>query len=172
MKDLTPLVGGHQDAVAVAHPVVDVVIEIPRGSFLKRGSNGTLDFVSPLPCPYNYGSVPGLLGLEGDLLDALVLGPRLCRGTRVRVTAQGAIGLLDRGLYDDKLICSPEPLTEAQRARVLRFFRVYGWAKRLLNLVRLHHGATASQGWGTADAALARARPIRPGQRREPVIAF
>ena len=41
-----------------APPEVDVVIEIPRGSFLKRGSTGHVDFVSPLPCPFNYGSVP------------------------------------------------------------------------------------------------------------------
>ena len=39
-------------------PEVEVVIEIPRGSFLKRGSTGHVDFVSPLPCPFNYGSVP------------------------------------------------------------------------------------------------------------------
>jgi inorganic pyrophosphatase len=53
-----------------------VVIEVPRGSFLKRGSTGHVDFISPLPCPFNYGSVPIYLGLEGDLLDALVLGKR------------------------------------------------------------------------------------------------
>ena len=51
-----------------------VVIEVPRGSFLKRGSTGRIDFISPLPCPYNYGAVPTLLGLEGDLLDALASG--------------------------------------------------------------------------------------------------
>jgi inorganic pyrophosphatase len=34
-------------------PELEVVIEIPRGSFLKRGSSGQIDFVSPLPCPYN-----------------------------------------------------------------------------------------------------------------------
>ena len=47
-------------------PEVDIVIEIPRGSFLKRGSRGRVDFVSPLPCPFNYGAVPTLVGLEGD----------------------------------------------------------------------------------------------------------
>lgn len=72
-------------------PEVEVEIEIPRGSFLKRGSTHHIDFISPLPCPYNYGSVPQLLGLEGDLLDALVLGPRLLRGTRIRVRAWGAV---------------------------------------------------------------------------------
>ena len=63
-----------------APPELEVTIELPRGSFLKRGSTGQLDFVSPLPCPFNYGSVERLIGLEGDLLDAVVLGPRLPRG--------------------------------------------------------------------------------------------
>ena len=74
----------HGDREAVA-PEVEVMIEVPRGSFLKRGSTGRIDFVSPLPCPYNYGAVPTHLGLEGDLLDALVLGPRRAFGTRLRL---------------------------------------------------------------------------------------
>jgi inorganic pyrophosphatase len=104
-------------------PVVEVVVEVPRGSFLKRGSLGRVDFISPLPCPYNYGSVPTHIGLEGDLLDAVVLGPRLPFGTTVRVTAWGAVTLVDRGIADDKLICSAAPLTRADREAVLRFFR-------------------------------------------------
>ena len=87
-------------------PEVEVVIEIPKGSFIKRGSTGHVDFVSPLPCPYNYGSVPNYVGLEGDLLDALVLGPRLQAGTLLRVKAWGAVTLTDRGMSDDKLVCS------------------------------------------------------------------
>ncbi|MFV2070894.1 MAG: hypothetical protein ACC645_28340, partial [Pirellulales bacterium] len=59
------------------HTEIEVVIEIPKWSFLKRGTSGKVDFVSPFPCPFNYGSVPQYVGLEGDLLDALVLGPRL-----------------------------------------------------------------------------------------------
>src|SRR6195256_6655255 len=94
-----------------APPEVEVIIEVPRGSFLKRGSTGHVDFISPLPCPFNYGSVPKLLGLEGDLLDALVLGPRLALGTRIRVKAWGAVTLTDRGIRDDKLVCSDEPLS-------------------------------------------------------------
>jgi inorganic pyrophosphatase len=34
-------------------------------------------------------AVPTLVGLEGDLLDAAVLGPRLAVGTRLRVRAWG-----------------------------------------------------------------------------------
>ena len=66
-------------------PEVDVVIEVPRGSFLKRGSTGHVDFVAPLPCPYNYGSVPNYLGLEGDLLDALSRQDKLGASCRVKV---------------------------------------------------------------------------------------
>ena len=97
-------------------PEVEVVIEIPRGSFLKRGSTGHVDFISPLPCPFNYGSVPQYLGLEGDLLDAVVLGPRLPLGTHMRVKAWGAVILTDRGMTDDKLICSHQPVTRVSAA--------------------------------------------------------
>src|SRR5512138_3494446 len=123
-------------ATAGAHAAparqLEVVIEVPRGSFFKRGSTGHLDFVSPLPCPFNYGSVPSHLGLEGDLLDALVLGPRLALGTRVRVKAWGAVTLTDRGMCDDKLVCAPTPPSRAQRRFVLAFFHFYAACKGLL----------------------------------------
>jgi len=140
-------------------PIVDVVIEVPRWSFLKRGSTGRVDFVSPLPCPFNYGAIPNLLGLEGDLLDALVLGPRLPLGTKIRVRAWGAVTLTDRGLQDDKLICSAHPLDSSQRRQVLRFFRFYAMCKGLINLWRRRPGRNACEGWCSAAAALARARP-------------
>ncbi len=152
-------------------PLVWVTVEIPRWGFLKRGSSGRIDFVSPLPCPYNYGSVPGWLGLEGDLLDALVLGPRLPRGALVQVRAYGAVGLADRGLYDDKLICGLVPPTPAELERVLAFFRLYGRCKGLLNRLRRRPGRTACEGWGTAEAAIARARPL-VGPWRGPEVPF
>jgi inorganic pyrophosphatase len=139
-------------------PVVDVVIEVPRGSFLKRGSTGHVDFVSPLPCPYNYGSVPAYIGLEGDLLDAIVLGPRLPFGAEVRVTAWGAVTVVDRGMADDKLICSATPLTSAERKALLRFFGFYAVCKGLLNLWRGRSGHNACDGWRSAEFALARAK--------------
>lgn len=140
-------------------PEVEVLIEVPRFSFVKRGSSGQVDFISPLPCPFNYGSVPGLIGLEGDLLDALVLGPRLPVGARIRVTAWGAVTLCDRGMIDDKLVCSTRPLKPSERTRVLRFFHFYARCKAILNLLRGCPGRNACDGWLAADRALARARP-------------
>ncbi len=136
-----------------------MVIEIPRGSFLKRGSTGHVDFISPLPCPFNYGSVPSYLGREGDLLDALVLGPRLPLGTQLRVRAWGAVILTDRGMTDDKLVCSDRPVEPAERRRVLRFFHFYAKCKGLLNAWRRRPGRNACEGWCEATEALARAEP-------------
>lgn len=139
---------------------VEVVIEVPRGSFLKRGATGRIDFVSPLPCPYNYGAVPTLLGLEGDLLDALVLGPRRRLGSRARLGAWGAVTLTDRGMSDDKLICSEMRPSAAEIERVLRFFHFYARCKGLLNRWRRRPGRNACEGWCSAGEALARARPV------------
>lgn len=155
----------------VEAPVVEVLIEVPRGSFLKRGSTGKVDFVSPLPCPFNYGSIPGYLGLEGDLLDAVVLGPRLPFGTLIRVQAWGAVTLTDRGMTDDKLICSnhsPDPL---QRQKILQFFHFYAKCKGLLNIFRCRPGRNACEGWCEAIQALARARP-RNDSWRGPSLGF
>jgi inorganic pyrophosphatase len=152
-------------------PEVEVVIEVPRGSFLKRGSNGHVDFISPLPCPFNYGSVPSYLGLEGDLLDAVVLGPRLPLATWLRVKVWGAVTLTDRGMSDDKLICSSRPLDPSERRRVLRFFHFYAKCKGLLNIWRRRPGRNACEGWIGAVEALARARP-RDNTWQGPPVEF
>ena len=157
-------------AAASSAPVeVEVVIEVPRGSFLKRGSSGRIDFVSPLPCPFNYGAVPTHLGLEGDLLDALVLGPRLRFGTRTRVQAWGAVTLTDRGMSDDKLICCEHRPSDAEIQQVLRFFHFYARCKALLNKWRRRPGRNACEGWCAAGDAMARARPLTPEWTRSPV---
>lgn len=152
-------------------PEVEVVIEIPRGSFVKRGSTGHVDFVSPLPCPYNYGSVPDYVGLEGDLLDALVLGPRLKAGTVLRVKAWGAVTLTDRGMSDDKLVCSSRPPSAAEKRSVLRFFALYARCKELLNILRRRPGRNACDGWLEAAQAIARATP-RDERWRGPPVPF
>jgi len=145
---------------------VEVVIEIPRGSFLKRGSSGQVDFISPVPCPYNYGSVHQYMGGDGDFLDAIVLGPRLAMGSRVRVNAYGAVGLSERFMYDDKLICATQPINSLDRRNVLLFFRFYAFCKGLLNVMRGLAGRSHCNGWGDASTAIARAVPVKHGCRQ------
>jgi inorganic pyrophosphatase len=138
-------------------PFVEVVVEVPRGGFVKRDLEGVVAFVSPLPCPFNYGAVPGWLGGEGDLLDAVVLGPRLARGTRVHVPVRAAVSMLDAGRVDDKLICSAAPLGARDRAVVIAFFHFYARCKRVLALLRGRRGPCACLGWCSAADAFARA---------------
>ncbi len=140
-------------------PIVEVIIEVPRGSFMKRGSSGKLDFISPFPCPFNYGSIPAFIGLDGDLLDAVVLGHRLPVGTKVTSLAIEGIGMIDHGLHDDKLICSDSPISPLKKQLILLFFMIYAMAKNLINLLKGLKGLNRCEGWIGANACLARATP-------------
>lgn len=124
-----------------------MLIEQPRGSFIKRRADGSIDFVSPLPCPYNYGSVPGAMSGDGDPLDAVVLGRRLPAGTRVERVVVGVVWFVDAGQDDPKVIFSEGPLSPRERRGIERFFRVYALAKRALARARGLSGPTRFEGW-------------------------
>ena len=138
-------------------PLVEVVIEVPKGSIIKRRSSGRVDFISPVPCPFNYGSIDGLSGPDDDLLDAAVLGPRLRRGTRLTVPVVGAIRITDRGMPDDKLICSLAPVGRTKRFLILLFFKLYARCKGLINSCRGYSGRNYCHGWQNAVDVLKRA---------------
>jgi inorganic pyrophosphatase len=121
---------------------VEVVIEVPLGGFIKRRDDGGVDFVSPVPCPFNYGSVPDTRSGDGDRLDALVLGPRLARGARVRAPVVAHVRFVDAGQDDPKLICAGRPLGRLDRARIAGFFLFYARAKGWLNRLRGKAGPT------------------------------
>jgi hypothetical protein len=55
--------------------LVEVVVEVPKWSFVKRSQNGIIDFVSPIPCLFNYGSVPIIPAPDGIPIFLLLLGP-------------------------------------------------------------------------------------------------
>jgi inorganic pyrophosphatase len=125
---------------------LEVVIEVPRGSFIKRNDRGEVDFVSPVPCPFNYGSVPDTVSGDGDRVDALVLGPALALGTRLRRPVVGCVRFVDAGLEDPKFVCSAGPLSAGDRLRIKAFFVVYAQAKRALNRARGKQGETRFDG--------------------------
>ena len=124
---------------------VSVLIEVPKGSFLKRerqGDRWVVDYPSPLPSPFNYGCVPGSLAPDDDPQDVIVLGPRLGLGSRVELPVVGIVRFLDDGCSDHKWIASQEALTESQIRHLTRFFRLYAVARRVLNRLRGSTGAT------------------------------
>ncbi len=128
-----------------ARPVVH--IELSRWSLVKRGSDGRIDFIAPLPCPYNYGCIPGIASGDGDPLDAIVLGPTLPEGRILEVPVVGILDFIDRGRPDPKVVCSAQPLSSQDRVGLLAFFAVYARCKALLALARGHDGATRSLGF-------------------------
>jgi inorganic pyrophosphatase len=137
-------------------PKLEVLIEVPRGSFIKRASNGKVDFISPFPCPFNYGSVFAYTAPDGDPLDAVVLGPRMPRGKRITVAVLGAVAQIDRGVFDDKLICGHYPIGVIQRVFILLFFKFFSVCKRMLYLSRGCRPSNRCMGWCDAKIAIAR----------------
>lgn len=126
--------------------VCEAVVESPRGSFVKRRADGRVDFVSPLPCPYNYGSLPGTVGGDGDPVDAVILGPRRRAGEHVRLPVRAEVRFVDEGRDDTKLVLSAKPLGTVERAGLVLFFTVYARAKRLLAWLRNRPGEIAFRG--------------------------
>jgi inorganic pyrophosphatase len=124
-----------------------VVIDVPRGSFVKRGDDGVVDFVSPIPCPFNYGHVPGTLADDGAALDAVVLGRALPLGSAARVAARARVDFIDAGCPDPKWVCAERPLSTFDRLQVAGFFRCYAVAKRLINGFGGKQGPTRYLGW-------------------------
>ena len=127
---------------------VRACIEVPRGSFIKRElhQGRRIDFISPLPSPFNYGYLPGIPGDDGDPLDAVILGPRLPLGGQVELPVVARVRFVDAGRGDHKLVLSEAPLTPAQRRALAAFFLLYARAKALLNLMRGRRGATRYEG--------------------------
>ena len=126
---------------------VAVVIDVPRGSFIKRDDQGAVDFVSPVPCPFNYGHMPGTVAADGEALDALVLGPTRPLGSTVTMVVRARIDFVDAGCPDPKWVCADAPLSKFDRWQVSGFFRSYALAKRLINRVRGTQGPTRYLGW-------------------------
>lgn len=132
------------------------IIEVPRGSFIKRRPDGSLDFISPLPSPFNYGSArseprgerfAALVVEDGDPLDVLVLGARLARGSELEVQVWGWVDFLDAGEADPKLVATRGAQPGAlDWLRVRAFFLSYARFKGALQRVRGRAGKTMLRG--------------------------
>jgi inorganic pyrophosphatase len=127
---------------------VHVRIETPRFSFQKRNSELGRDYRSPIPCPFNYGSLPGTRAPDGEPEDALVLGPRLALGTLCERRVLAVVGFVDAGVRDDKLVCGQAGELERVGTRVLlrAFFSFYAALKRVRNRLAGRGGPTRYEG--------------------------
>lgn len=123
-----------------------VDIEVSRFSFVKRGPDGTVDFVAPLPSLFSYGSVRGTLADDGDPQDALVIGASPRRGDRVEYPTWGAVHFIDGGVPDHKWVVGPRAPRPWEWSAIAAFFTIYAMAKRGLGCVRGVDGPTVFTG--------------------------
>lgn len=112
---------------------VRVHIDVPRGSFVKP-RRGRRAFVSPLPCPFDYGELVGLTADDGDAVDAILFGRDGGPLDGEHVVC-GVVRFVDKGLVDDKWIVGRPPTRSEERALAL-FFTTYAWVKTVARLGR------------------------------------
>jgi inorganic pyrophosphatase len=126
--------------------MLEVVVEIPKFTHRKRRADGTIDFVSPVPSPFNYGSVLGSLAGDGDPEDVIILGPKLALGTRAQMVVRGRIQFTDAGVTDDKWVVGMWPPSQDTWMSVRAFFTIYARFKRVLYRARRVRGETRFHG--------------------------
>jgi inorganic pyrophosphatase len=114
---------------------VTVRIETPRGNFVKRdwvGGRLRVAFVSPVPCPFDYGTVVGEPSADGLGRDAVWLGPRKKALDEVGGVVAAVVRFRDGGAADDKwVVTATGSLTPRDAKRLERFFRFYATVKRM-----------------------------------------
>lgn len=145
--------------------VVDVIIEIPKGSrnkyeFDKERKIFKLDrmLFSSMHYPSDYGFIPETLAEDGDPLDALVLiGEPTFPGCLIEARPIGLFKMRDEKGVDHKILCVPVNDPQWNHIHSLRdvpphllveiehFFDVYK---------ELEKKKTAVEGWEDVDLAV------------------
>lgn len=113
-----------------------IIIETPRGSFVKRNEEGGVDYISPFPSPFHYGRLEKFAGGDGDPMDAIWFGSHLS-SDRIAGVVIGVVRFKDTGDVDDKWILTDgRPLTRSQVVGLKLFFTGYAALKNGLELFR------------------------------------
>ena len=114
-----------------------IIIETPKGAFLKRNERGRIDLISPFPCPFDYGHVQGLEGRDGDPLDAIVLGEPSVYNCQHQLPVIGRVVFVDEGKEDHKYIFANRLATPQEKKKLNTFFRIYAQIKSIQNWLLL-----------------------------------
>jgi len=146
--------------------VVNTVVEIPQGSFLKiewhrKTATFMIDRVEPsiYAKPVNYGFIPQTLDEDGDELDTLVVCDQsIPTGVWLEAKVIGIMNFMDDGEADYKIVVVPaddrntgdsinslDDLGERWKQKVSEHFAHYKDLKK--------PGTTIVEGWGDAEAA-------------------
>ena len=155
--------------------VVDVVIEIPRGSRNKYEYDHEQHVIrldrrlfSATVYPADYGFIPDTLGEDGDPLDALVLlDDPTFPGCWVTARPVAVLRMVDDAGPDAKIICvpandaradnvaGPDDVPEGLLAEIEHFFEVYKTLEPGKHATMGGYG-DAADAWREIDAAFTR----------------
>lgn len=146
--------------------IVNTVVEIPEGSFLKvewdrKRATFMLDRVEPsiYKKPVNYGFIPQTLDEDGDELDTLIVcAEPLPIGIWLEAKIVGIMNFIDDGEADHKVVVVPaddrntgdsintlDDLGDRWKQMVEEHFNHYKDLKK--------PGTTKVEGWGNAEDA-------------------
>ncbi len=114
------------DAGKKAPEIVNVVIEIPKGSNVKyeyREESGMMEadrvLFTAMAYPFNYGFVPGTMGGDNDPLDIVVIsGASFSTNTLVKARPIGVLHTKDEEGVDSKVIAVPIEKVDPEFANV------------------------------------------------------
>lgn len=125
--------------------VYSIRIEVSKWGMIKRNEKGSIDYISPIPCPFNYGSVENITGEDGDLQDAILLGDKKRVGFSGKYQLIGKIYFIDQGMQDHKWIFSATNKIRRRDWIVLdSFFRAYAKIKRKRDYIILQCSSQTS----------------------------
>lgn len=125
-----------------------IQIDTPRFTFIKRKDDGTIDYISPFPCPFNYGSILDTTSEDGDRIDAVVLGKKVGFGAVTSGELRGVVNFVDKGSIDPKYIFSHRAVTKFEKLQIYLFFHFFSLVKKVYNLVRGRRGFTGLRSIG------------------------
>lgn len=146
--------------------IVNAVVEIPQGSFLKiewdrKRAAFMLDRVEPsiFAKPVNYGFIPQTLDEDGDELDVLVVcAEPIPTGVWLEAKIIGVLDFTDDGEADHKIVVVPaddrnsgdsitslDDLWPRWKEKIEHHFNHYKDLKK--------PGTTKVNGWGNVEAA-------------------
>jgi inorganic pyrophosphatase len=128
---------------------VAVRCELASWSFAKRKVDGSIDYVSPLPCPFAYGELENTRSGDGAPIDALILGAGPAVGALNLAHLIAVVDFVDNGEFDPKLIVrlgNAKPLSHRERWQVFAFFALWTPFKAILRLKRRQSGRTRFRG--------------------------
>lgn len=152
------------DAGDVDGGIINVVIEIPRGSMMKIEWNRKLatfelDRVEPgiFAKPANYGFIPQTLDEDGDELDVMVVTEEgIATGVFLKARVIGVINFVDDGENDHKIVCVPED--DRHYGKITSLDQLSDSLKKQMEHHLNHYkdlksGGTVVEGWGDIEAA-------------------